>query len=141
VNFGIRKFGVQAKILGHSNSRIAKGIIRCGIEWWKHFVEKYRNFVNRWISQICEEVKAEHLLAFKRSGGVVGIGWESTGVVDLTRKFHYFRNSGIGATSDFGVESFKLPVREIPKISGPLDQGRLTAVDPTKGEISEFRES
>jgi hypothetical protein len=26
----------------------------------------------------------------------VGVEWESTGVVDLTCKFQYFRNSGIG---------------------------------------------
>jgi hypothetical protein len=97
--------------------------------------------MNHWISQIYEEVKAEHLLAFKISGEVAGIGWESTGAIDLTRKFHYFRNSGIGATSNFGVKSFKLPVREILKMSGLLDQGRLTAVDPAKGEILEFEES
>jgi hypothetical protein len=44
-------------------------------------------------------------------------------------------------TSDFGIESFKLPVREIPKILGSLDQERLTAIDLAKGKILEFGES
>jgi hypothetical protein len=61
--------------------------------------------------------------------------------VDLACKFQYFRIQEVDEASDFGVESFKLPIREIPKIFEPLDQGRLTAVDLTKGEISEFEES
>jgi hypothetical protein len=96
--------------------------------------------MDHWISQICEEVKSEGILAFKISGAIGVIGSNPTGFIGSCANSH-FRNSGIGTTSDFGVKSFKLPVRKIPKISGPLDQGRLTAVNPAKGKISEFGES
>jgi hypothetical protein len=42
-------------------------------------MEKCRNFVDRWILQICEEAKTEHLLVFKSSEGVATVEWESTG--------------------------------------------------------------
>ena len=103
-------------------------------------MEKCQNFVNHWISQICEEFKAEHLLAFKISGEIGVVGSNPTRVVGSCVN-SYFENSGIGATSDFGVESFKLSVREVSKISEPLDQWRLTVVDPMKGEFFKFRES
>jgi hypothetical protein len=91
----------------------------------------------------CKEVRGLRRVPFQLpiSSGEIGVtGSNPTRVVGSCANLN-FRNSGIGATSDFGVKSFKLPVRKIPKISGPLDQGRLTAIDPAKGKISKFGES
>jgi hypothetical protein len=49
-----------------------------------------------------------------------------------------FQEFGDRSDKCFGIESFKLSVPEIPKEHRLLDRGRLIAVDPVGGAISEF---
>jgi hypothetical protein len=48
--------------------------------------------------------------------------------------FQHFRIQEVEETSDFGIESFKLPVREIPKRSEPLGLFQNSGI----GAISDF---